>query len=128
MLVATRVVTSAPGAPATENLDYSGVVARKSANYRRLETMWAAGQPTILDGATGSELQAMGYPREEGAQRPLNFTWGTLALYDAPDLPRQLHRRYIDAGADIVETNTFLLHRLEQMEREGDMDVPPGTW
>jgi homocysteine S-methyltransferase len=103
-------------------------VPRKSANYQRLESLWAAGVPTILDGATGSELQAMDYPREEGGQRPLNFTWGTLALYDAPDLTRQLHRRYVDAGAQILETNTFLLHRLQQMEQAGEMDVPPGTW
>jgi S-methylmethionine-dependent homocysteine/selenocysteine methylase len=103
-------------------------VPRKSANYQRLEGLWAAGVPTILDGATGSELQAMGYPREEDGQRPLNFTWGTLALYDAPDLTRQLHRRYVDAGAQILETNTFLLHRLAQMDEAGEMDVAPGTW
>ncbi|HET6319518.1 MAG TPA: homocysteine S-methyltransferase family protein [Chloroflexota bacterium] len=103
-------------------------MARKSANYRRLEALWSASRPTILDGATGSELQAIGYPREVGGERPLNFTWGTLALYDAPELTRQLHRRYIDAGAHILETNTFLLHRLAQMERDGDMDVPHGTW
>jgi homocysteine S-methyltransferase len=70
----------------------------------------------------------MGYPREVGGQRPLNFTWGTLALYDAPDLTRQLHRRYVEAGAHIIETNTFLIHRLHQMEQDGDMDVPTGTW
>jgi methionine synthase I (cobalamin-dependent) len=103
-------------------------VSRKSAAYDKLEAKWAAGVPTILDGATGSELQVMGYPREVGGQRPLNFTWGTLAVYDAPDLTRQLHRRYVDAGADILETNTFLLHRLQRMEAEGELDVPPGTW
>jgi homocysteine S-methyltransferase len=70
----------------------------------------------------------MGYPSEVGGQRPLNFTWGTLALYDAPDLTRQLHRRYVEAGAHIIETNTFLIHRLHQMEQDGDMDVPAGTW
>ena len=80
-------------------------VPRKSAIYRNLESMCSAGVPTILDGATGSELQAMGYPREVGGQRPLNFTWGTLALYDAPDLTRQLHRRYVEAGAHIIETS-----------------------
>jgi homocysteine S-methyltransferase len=103
-------------------------VPHKSANYQRLESLWAANIPTILDGATGSELQAMGYPREVEGQRPLNFTWGTLALYDAPDLTRQLHRRYVDAGAQILETNTFLLHRLQQMEEARELDVPAGTW
>ena len=103
-------------------------MAQKSVVYRRLEELWAAGVPTILDGATGSELQAMGYPPESGGQRALNFTWGTLALYDAPELTRQLHRRYVEAGAQILETNTFLLHRLQRMEQDGDMDVPSGTW
>ena len=57
---------------------------RKSANYDRLEAMWAAGQPTVLDGATGSELQAMGYPRESDGERPLNFTFYEDSLrYDA---------------------------------------------
>ncbi len=100
----------------------------KSAIYRALEAQWAAGKPTLLDGATGSELQSMGYPPETGGQRALNFTWGTLALYDAPELTRQLHRRYVEAGAQILETNTFLLHRLQRMEQDGDMDVTPGTW
>jgi hypothetical protein len=36
-----------------------------------------------MDGGIGSELQAMGYPPAK-AEVPVNFTWGTLALYEAP--------------------------------------------
>lgn len=99
----------------------------RSAFYRALEDRWARGEPAVLDGGIGSELQAMGYP-PPAPDRPRNFTWGTLALYDAPDMIRAMHRRYIDAGADILLTDTFLFHRCVIMERDGDLDVPEGTW
>jgi S-methylmethionine-dependent homocysteine/selenocysteine methylase len=99
----------------------------KSAIYRGLEERWARGAPTILDGGIGSELQAMGYPPAD-SERPVNFTWGALALLDAPQVVKAMHRRYVDAGAEILLTDTFLFHRLYYMERDGDLDVPPGTW
>src|SRR5262249_44464516 len=34
----------------------------------------------------------------------------------------------VEAGARILETNTFLLHRLQRMEEDGDLDVASGTW
>jgi S-methylmethionine-dependent homocysteine/selenocysteine methylase len=98
-----------------------------SAIYRGLQERWARGEPTIMDGGIGSELQAMGYPPADSA-RPVNFTWGALALLDAPEVVKAMHRRYVDAGADILLTDTFLFHRLYFMERDGDLDVPPGTW
>jgi hypothetical protein len=103
-------------------------MARKSAIYRRLEAQWAAGRPAVLDGATGSELQAMGYPEPDAVRRGLNFTWGSMALYEREDLTTELHRRYAEAGAQILETNTFFFHRLWRMEVDGDLDTPPGTW
>lgn len=99
----------------------------KSAIYQSLETRWRQGMPTVMDGGIGSELQAMGYP-PSGEDRPLNFTWGTLALYDAPDTIKAMHRRYVDAGADILLTDTFQFHRCVRMEQDGDLVVPPGTW
>jgi len=102
-------------------------VTNKSENYLKLEARWAHGQPAVMDGGIGSELQAMGYPPPDSA-RPLNFTWGTLALYDAPDTVQAMHRRYVDAGADILLTDTFQFHRCVRMEQDGDLDVPPGHW
>lgn len=99
----------------------------KSATYRSLEERWARGAPTIMDGGIGSELQAMGYPPPD-ADRPVNFTWGALALLDAPDVVKAMHRRYVDAGADILLTNTFLFHRLYYMARDGELDLPNGGW
>jgi methionine synthase I (cobalamin-dependent) len=35
--------------------------------------------------------------------------WGSEALASAPDEVRDLHRRYVDAGVDVVTTNTWAL-------------------
>jgi len=99
----------------------------KSEIYGTLESRWQDGTPTIMDGGIGSELQAMGYPPAE-SQAPLNFTWGSMALYENPDIVKAMHRRYVDADADILLTNTFLFHRCVALERDGDLDVPEGTW
>lgn len=99
----------------------------KSAIYQSLEARWAAGVPTVMDGGIGSELQQMGYPNELPGQ-PVNYTWGAMALYDNPDIVRAMHRRYVDAGAEILLTNTFLFHRCVRLEEDGDLDVPTGTW
>ena len=82
-----------------------------------------------MDGGIGSELQAMGFPsRETLEQGQRNFTWGAMALFEQPDLVREMHRRYVDAGAEILLTNTFLFHRCVRLEQDGDLDVPAGTW
>jgi methionine synthase I (cobalamin-dependent) len=99
----------------------------KSARYRALEARWAQGKVTVMDGGIGSELQAMGYP-PESSTTPVNYTWGSMALYENPEIVKQMHRRYVDAGADILLTNTFLFHRCWKMEVDGDLDVPPGAW
>ena len=103
---------------------------QKSPVYESLEARWARGQVTVMDGGIGSELQAMGYPPAEGDEpkEGANFTWGAMALYDAPDIVKAMHRRYVDAGADILLTDTFLFHRCVMLERDGDLNVPSGTW
>lgn len=50
----------------------------------------------LADGATGTELIARGWKGQPAA-----------AVLDARDLVRQLHEEYIDAGADLIFTNTF---------------------
>jgi len=52
----------------------------------------------VLDGAMGSVLYDRGVF--------LNVCYEALAL-EEPDMVRRLHREYVDAGADILETNTF---------------------
>lgn len=99
----------------------------KSERYRALEARWSAGRPAIMDGGIGSELQAMGYPPQD-SPNPLNFTWGAMALYENPTVVKAMHRRYVDAGADILLTDTFLFHRCAILEQDGELDVPAGSW
>ena len=80
--------------------------AAASAAYRRLDDRLKAGGVVVLDGGIGSELQEVGYP-ENVEDRPANYTWGSIALHEAPDKLVEVHRRYAEAGADVLETHTF---------------------
>jgi homocysteine S-methyltransferase len=64
----------------------------------------ATGGLLILDGATGTELTRRGV--DTGL--PL---WSAGALIHAPDVVRTIHSDYVQAGADIITTNTFRTHR-----------------
>ncbi len=66
----------------------------------------------ILDGATGTELGRRGVD----ISLPL---WSTRALITAPDVLADVHRDYLDAGADAITANTFRTHR-RSLEREPD--------
>jgi homocysteine S-methyltransferase len=58
------------------------------------------GELLILDGAIGTELQRRGALMDSVA-------WCALATQTHPDLLRQIHLDYIEAGADVITTNTF---------------------
>ena len=70
------------------------------ANYRALKSRLDRGEVIILDGAIGTELQAMGVPMDPAA-------WCGPGNYTHPSTVRQMHERYIKAGADVITTNTF---------------------
>jgi 5-methyltetrahydrofolate--homocysteine methyltransferase len=60
--------------------------------------------PLLLDGAAGTFLQEQTISRDqwgsyEGCNEWLNIS--------APDIIRGLHRAYLEAGSDAIETNTF---------------------
>jgi len=59
-----------------------------------------ASGPTILDGATGTELQRRGVP----TTLPL---WSARALLSHPEVVVAIHRDYVAAGADLIVANTF---------------------
>jgi homocysteine S-methyltransferase len=59
--------------------------------------------PVILDGATGTEIERRGGP----LRAPL---WSAQALLDAPALVREIHREYLEAGAQVLTTNSFRTH------------------
>lgn len=57
-------------------------------------------RPLLLDGAMGSLLLQRGI-KSEGE------LWTSLANLKNPDLVFEIHKSYIEAGADIITTNTF---------------------
>lgn len=67
----------------------------------------------VLDGAMGTMIQ--GWKLDEAGYRGARFAdWprdvrgnNDLLNLTRPDIVRAIHRDYLDAGADIVETNTF---------------------
>ncbi len=76
----------------------------------------------VLDGATGTVLQ--GYNLSEGQFRGDGYDHlpgeqkGNFELLNLTrnDLIRDVHLDYIDAGADIIETNTFNANAISQAE------------
>ena len=76
----------------------------------------------VLDGATGTMMQR--YKLVEDDFRgtifqqhdvPLQGNYDILSL-TRPDVVEEIHRAYFDAGADIVETNTFSANRISQAD------------
>ena len=72
----------------------------------------------VLDGAMGTMIQQYhlceeDFRGERFAQHPIDLKGcnDVLAL-TKPDFTRNIHRKYLDAGADIIETNTFNAQRI----------------
>ena len=84
--------------------------------------MLGEGRILILDGAMGTMIQRYGLTEADyrggclsdcakelkGNSECLNLT--------RPDIIKAIHREYIEAGADIIETNTFSANRISQAE------------
>lgn len=68
-----------------------------------------SGEILVCDGAMGTMLQSLGYSPGESPEK-----WGT----EHEEVLREVHRRYIEAGADIILTNTFGGNRLK-LEKYG---------
>ena len=76
----------------------------------------------ILDGAMGTKIQSLGltpehYHQGRFAQWPVSLTGNNDVLcLTAPKVIGNIHRQYIEAGADIISTNTFSANRISQYE------------
>src|SRR5919204_4223297 len=70
--------------------------------------------PVLFDGAMGTELTARGVPHGRCLEE-LNLT--------DPALVRSIHRDYIAAGADVIETNTFGANRFRLGEHYLEMKL-----
>ncbi len=76
-----------------------------------MDTMKSQPPLIILDGALGTELTRRGV----NTTLPL---WSAKALIDAPEVVAQIHRDYVNAGAQVITTNTFRTNR-RVLERAG---------
>jgi S-methylmethionine-dependent homocysteine/selenocysteine methylase len=107
-------------------LDRGGIGMSHTRAYAWIAERLVGGGTVLLDGGIGSELQEVGYPPPE--RRGSSHAWGTLALYEAPDLVKEVHRRYVESGAEVLFTDTWLIHQCPEAEAAGLVAAPPGTW
>ena len=76
----------------------------------------------ILDGAMGTRIQAFGlapdsFHRGRFASWPVSLAGNNDVLcLTEPEVIKDIHRLYIEAGADIIATNTFSSNRISQRE------------
>lgn len=87
-----------------------------------LKDTLATGRTLTLDGAMGSLLQGYGLTEADfrgtrfaASDRQLRGNNDVLTL-TRPDIVADVHRRYLEAGADIVCTDTFSAQRVSQQE------------
>ncbi len=75
---------------------------------------------TVIDGGTGTEIQRRGVPMDSS-------TWCAEANLIAPDVVRDVHRSYVEAGAQLLIANTFasspfLFSHLDRLDELADID------
>jgi S-methylmethionine-dependent homocysteine/selenocysteine methylase len=84
--------------------------------YERIEGLLRDGKPVILDGGNATELEREQAGELRDSDRGL---WGTGALYRAPYAVLDIHRRYVEAGCDVVSTNTWAILAAAELESGG---------
>lgn len=57
-------------------------------------------RPLILDGAMGSLIQQKGFKADK-------YLWMSIHNFINPNIIIEIHKNYIEAGSDIISTNTF---------------------
>ena len=72
--------------------------AQEAKDRDALRELIADGRVHVMDGAMGTELYASGVF--------VNVSYDGLNL-ETPDIVENVHRNYVNAGAEIIETNTF---------------------
>ncbi len=91
-----------------------------ASRYSRIVELIAASQCVVLDGATGTELIDVSGVRPEIEER----LWGVTAIIENSAQVKSVHRRYVDAGCDVLSTNTW---GLPTAVREGQQLVSGGS-
>jgi 5-methyltetrahydrofolate--homocysteine methyltransferase len=76
----------------------------------------------VLDGAMGTMVQTYDLEeRDYRGERFKDWQWdlknnNDLLVLTRPQIIREIHRRYLQAGADIIETNTFAAQAISQAD------------
>ena len=65
----------------------------------------------LFDGAMGTEIQKLDPRPEDFPDGKDGFNDGLVLTH--PEWIRQIHRSYLDAGADCIETNSFGSNRIK---------------
>ena len=68
-------------------------------NFEKLQARLATGETILMDGGMGSELE------KRKLTNPTTWSGGPMLTH--PALVRDIHQEYIEAGAEIIITNTF---------------------
>ena len=76
---------------------------RSTDRFEAVERKIVSGQCVVLDGATGTELPQGSAVNGLAGER----LWGADALASSPDSVLSVHRRYAEAGCDIISTDTW---------------------
>ena len=74
-------------------------------------TAMRSGKVLVMDGAMGTELRRLAHTS--------SLEYGEAHNLNDPDLVRSTHRSYLDAGADVLLTNTFQVNPVA-LARHGD--------
>jgi S-methylmethionine-dependent homocysteine/selenocysteine methylase/SAM-dependent methyltransferase len=74
-----------------------------SSRYARIAELIATDRCVVLDGAIGTELIDVSGERPEVEEH----LWGVTAVVREPDRVQEVHRRYVDAGCDVLSTDTW---------------------
>lgn len=95
---------------------------RASAAYDRLRTSFTAGRCVVLDGGVATQIEHQHGPADEAL-------WGVEALASAPDEVAAVHRGYVEAGADVITTNTWgLMTAVGGFPGLTGLGGPPISW
>ena len=75
-----------------------------SPEYERIRKKIAKAECVILDGGVSTEIERAGVVDWRVSDQ---LQWGSWALTHAPQVTVDVHRSYVDAGCDLISTNTW---------------------
>jgi S-methylmethionine-dependent homocysteine/selenocysteine methylase/SAM-dependent methyltransferase len=98
----------------------SDEAAGPAGRYARIADLIASERCVVLDGAIGTELINVTGQRPEVEEH----LWGITAIVEDPAQVKSVHRRYVEAGCDVLSTNTW---GLPTAVREGRTQLTKGS-